>query len=518
MAVSELVAPAFRSVPPHSSTAGPDAAELAESAGLDLDLEQRLVLDTLLVEDEDGHWAAYEACVIQSRQNGKTRCLQAVALADLFLFGAELTTWSAHLFDTAQEAFRDLVDVIDGAPHLSKQVKTVHRARGDEGIELLDGRRLNFLARSRTGGRGLAGQRVVLDEAFALTDAEMGSLLPTLSAQPNAQAIYASTACMLGSSILRGIRDRGRAGGDPTLAYIEWADPVPGGCDDPRCVHQLGTSGCALDDLERIRSANPTLGRRIPVARVLAERRALPPTEFARERLGWHEDPPVGEGGAFDHDLWLRLADTEAEPGEARPAFGVDIGVDRLAHIAVAFRRADGRIQVMLTARREGRGERVDSGLSPFEAPARLKELAARWKGSTVWAGGTTIGLAAEVPGAQLVSGPEFATACGRFDDMLREQRIRHGNQGQLSEAVRAARWRPMGQAGERTLQLRDSPAVGPLAAVVRALHGVLVAPKPIPPPPLVGSGGSRVRDGVGDLDDVLPPVDRAPDPVTMRF
>ena len=58
------------------------------------------------------------------------------------------------------------------------------------------------------------------------------------------------------------------------------------------------------------------------------------------------------------------------------------------------------------------------------------------------------------------VSAVEFTSACGRFDDLYRERRLRHGNQPVLNEAVRAARWRSAGNAGERALQLRDAPAV----------------------------------------------------------
>ncbi|HVM10331.1 MAG TPA: hypothetical protein VM345_17870 [Acidimicrobiales bacterium] len=503
-----VVAPAFLWQPPSSSTAGPEAAQLAESAGLVLDGEQRLVLDVLLAEDVHGRWAAFEGCVICARQNLKTVALLALVLFDLFATDARLIVWTAHLFDTAQEAFRDLVALVDGAPHLRRRVKHVHRARGDEGIELVDGRRLNFLARSRTGGRGLSGDRVVLDEAFALTAAEMGSLLPTMSARPNAQVVYASSAGLLSSNVLRGVRDRGRPGGDPTLAYVEWADPTPGGCAAKECAHLVDAPGCALDDVDRWRRANPALGRRIPVERVRAERRALSasPMEFARERLGWWEDPPTGDGGAFDLTAWLLLADPDARRGADRPAFGVDVSIDRLVHIAAAWRRPDGRVQVQLTATDGGR--KVDSGLSPFDAPKRLEQLVAAWKGA-VWLGGTSATLAADVKGAHMVTGADFASACGRFADLFTDRRLRHGNQEQLNRSVEAARWRAVGTAGERSIELRDNPHAGPLAAVVRALHGLLAAPVVPPPSPIGGKAEAR-RDGgyidatgVGEFDPV---------------
>ena len=66
-----LVRPAFHWVPPHDSTAGGEAADLAASVGMAPDAEQRLALDAFLSE-RAGRWAAFEAVTIVARQNGKT--------------------------------------------------------------------------------------------------------------------------------------------------------------------------------------------------------------------------------------------------------------------------------------------------------------------------------------------------------------------------------------------------------------------------------------------------------------
>ena len=66
-----------------------------------------------------------------------------------------------------------------------------------------------------------------------------------------------------------------------------------------------------------------------------------------------------------------------------------------------------------------------------------------------------------------------FAPACGAIADHLNDGTIHHGNQKALNEAVKAARWRSAGATGERAFQLKDCPEVGPLAAVVRAIHGL---------------------------------------------
>lgn len=451
-----LVAPAFRCVPDHVATSGSEAADLAESAGLVLDPEQRLILDVLLAEGPGGRWAAFEAAVIMARQNGKTRGLQALAIADLFLFGADLIVWTAHLFDTAQEAFRDIVALIDGAPHLSREVKRVHRARGDEGIELRDGRRLNFLARSKTGGRGLTGDRVVLDEAFALSPSEMGSLLPTLSARPNPQVVYASSAGMVTSEVLRGIRDRGRAGGDPFLAYLEWT-ASDAACGMETCDHRFGAEGCALDDVDRWRQANPALGRRISVKHIEAERRALPVDEFARERLGWWEDPVAGENG-IPLNVWAECANRGAKPSDP-VAFAVDVAPNGVSAAIVA---CGGALEVI----EHRRGTRW--------VVERLAELVADHKPVAVGLDpqGPVGALIPDMTNAGLevvlLEGRESVQACGGFLAAIVERELVHRDERSLNEAVGGAVQRQVGDAWKWSR--RDSTVdISPLVAATVA-------------------------------------------------
>jgi hypothetical protein len=331
----EIVAPHWLWVPEHSSTAGGEAIDLMGSLGFTLDPEQRLALEVMLAEQPgaEGRWAALEACIIAARQNLKTFCFLGVALSDLYLFGAELVTWTAHEFNTAMEAFRQVDELVQSHPFLSKRVKHISRANGDEGIELHGGARLRFKARTKSGGRGLTGDRIILDEAFALQPAHMGALFPTLSAKSihgNPQVLYGSSAGLTNSGVLRSIRDRGRIGNDPGLAYIEWADDdTVGSCAIEECTHAYGNEGCRLDDEERWQAANPALGRRIAVDFVRKERRALPPAEFARERLGWWDAPPPSDDDldweVITEDAWLAGL-TEASPTWMAPTrWAVDV-------------------------------------------------------------------------------------------------------------------------------------------------------------------------------------------------
>ena len=259
MTISVLAAPRVRllgeqrprleSVPPADDwSQGGDAVELAGHAGLVLDDWQRHVLRQALAT-RGTRWAAFETALICSRQNGKGSLLEALELAGLFLFDdVELILHSAHKFDTAADAFRRVLGLIERNPDFSREVAKVIRSHGSESIELVNGKRLRFIARSSGAGRGFAADLVILDEAFNISDDAMASMLPTLSTRPNPQVWYTSTAGDQGSVQLGRVRDRGVRGGDQSLAFFEWSvDEARYDAADPACWAQ----------------ANPGLGVRI---------------------------------------------------------------------------------------------------------------------------------------------------------------------------------------------------------------------------------------------------------------
>jgi hypothetical protein len=463
MLAETVTAPTYLWVPEHVSSAASEAADLAASVGMHLDAEQRLALEPILAERADGRWAGFEVAVIAARQNLKTYLLEAVVLADLFLFGSRLVVWTAHLFPTAMEAFRDLKFVIDANDHLRRRVKRISEANGEEAFELVGGQRLLFRARSKSSGRGLTGDRVILDEAFALGSSEMGSLLPTLSARPNPQVIYASSAGKADSAVLRGVRDRGRAGNDPTLVYVEWCAPVVP-CVNDRCDHRPGSPGCALDDVGAWQRANPAMGRRITVEHIEAERRALPAEEFARERLGWWEEP-VGAAAGMPLNLW------EAAASRARPgvllALAVDVTPDlAFASVARATRIRDGSILLDLPRHERGtdwvagevarlRGEADVPVVVDMGSPASVVNDDLR-----------NAGIETVNPAAR-----DVAQACSALIDGMIRRTVWRAMDQRLDTAARGASRRTMGDAWawSRRNSLVD---ISPLVAITLAVWG----------------------------------------------
>jgi hypothetical protein len=434
-----LVEPAFRHVPEWVQTLGPEVADIAREAGFAPDPEQQLALDALFGFDRQGKSVAFELAVVAPRQNMKTGFFKQAALGWLFVTDQRLVIWSAHEFNTAQEAFRDMTELIEGCPYLDRRVKQIHRGNGDEAIELLGGQRLKFKARTKSGGRGLTGNKVVLDEAFALQPTHMGALLPTLTAVVDPQVVYGSSAGLAESDVLRSIRDRGRAGGDPSLGYFEWCDDLPGGCVSAKCDHATSAVGCRLDDRARWARANTQYDRRIAVGTLVKMRAALPPAEFAREVLGWWDQP--GGAAVIPAGLWGACEDPGSKV-ETRIRFGLDVAPDHSwAAVGVAGIRPDGLPHIETTSR--------DGVLDHREGTAwvvpRLVELKVDFPDLrvSIIAGGAAEALVPALEAAgidvDVIPSNKASAACGLFYDLATVGKLRHIGQPSLTQAIKDA-------------------------------------------------------------------------------
>jgi len=439
--------PRVHSVPPSSSSAGDEAIELAARAGLRLLPWQQLVLRDALGETPLGKWSAFEVALVVPRQQGKGSVLEALELAALFLTDPDspppLILHSAHEFKTSAEHFRRVRDLIESNEFLKRQVRIIRTAAGAESIELHSGARLRFVTRTGGSGRGFSADLVVIDEAYNLTAEAMAAVLPTMAARPNPQIWYTSSAGMVASEQLAHIRRRGLRGGDASLAYFEWS----------------AEDGADLDDRAAWAQANPSLGYLVPESFVATERAALPDEQFGRERLGLWADPDRNRS-AIDASAWAALADPTAERGPS-PVFAVATAPDRSwAAVAVAWKRPDGSSQVML----------ADYRPTTSWVAERVAELRVRWR-SPVLADTASRGL---VDGAEEPAQAEQARAHNTLSDAVEAGTVHHGNEAALNTAVRAARWRPLGDT--RVLDARGSVDVSPLRAAALAVHGLSAA------------------------------------------
>lgn len=439
-----------------------------------------MALRALAPSRADGRWAGFESAIICGRQNLKTWALEMVVISDVWERGVKRATWTSHRYKTTQQAFGDILALVDNYDWLRKRVNKVRTAKGEEGFELLSGSRLDFLARSAGGGRGLTGDTVALDEALFLSPVMMGALIPTLSSRPNPHVLYGSSPGVLDSSVLRSIRDRGRTGTDPSLSYIEWSSPREP-CPDPDCMHLPETPGCLLDDEAKWAQANPALGRRISVDYVRSERRALPPSEFMRERLGWWEDPPtLAEDQVIPAEAWAdRLDAGSAIPDGSQVAFAIDTSWDRqTTWIAACGNRPDGVPHVEVVA--SGYGTDWVVGWLAERLPAwKVRAIGLQGSGSPV---SSLLDPLSKTFGTLVVnlSGTDLGRACGSFFDAVTTGPLAHTGQAQLDVAVQRAVVRPIGDAW---VWDRKGAAVdiAPLVAVTEALYLLTTVPEPKP-------------------------------------
>lgn len=449
-------------VPEYSSSAGEEAIELAAMAGLVLDPWQQFVLKHALGERPDGKWSAFEVALLVSRQNGKGSLTEARELVGLFLLGEDLILHTAHEFKTAAEAFRRILYLIESTSDFERRVKKVTRAHGDEGIELKTGQRLRFIARTGGSGRGFSGDCIILDEAMILSSQVLAALLFTLSARPNPQIWYTSSAGDENSDQLARVVRRGRAGGDPNLAYFDWcADPL----DDP-------------GDPRTWAKANPALGIRIAEEHIAREMAAMGGVDFGRERLGIGNYPTEhgAEWKVITEAAWRETTDVRS--GILDPVvFAVDVTPDRsMATIAAAGGRTDDRRHV----------EIVDHAPGTGWVASRLAELRDRWEPKAIAldpggpAGSLVEAIKTEGIKPLLLTARDLAAACGAFYDAVMDtpSTIRHRGQQDLTAAVKGATKRTLGQAWAWDRQAADSD-ISPLVAASIALHAHRVAPEP---------------------------------------
>jgi hypothetical protein len=442
------------SVPPYTSSEGDLAVSLAKAAGLELDPWQAYVMRESLGR-RDGKWAAFEVCMIIARQNGKGACLEALELAALFLFDhVKLILHSAHEFKTCSEHFRRMLALIQSSPDFDREVSRVRTQTGAEAIELRDGTRLRFVARSSGSGRGFSGDLIVMDEAQKLSDEPMAALLPTLSARRDPQVWYAASAGTEGSTQLGRVRSRGLAGDDPSLAFFEWSAEDG---DDP-------------GDPVAWARANPALGIRITAEYIERERSALSPAAFAAERLtiGRYPLDAADAWAVIPRECWASLTDARSEPVPP-VAFAVAVSGDRAhAAVGVAGRRPDGNLHVEVADYRDGTSWVVPRVLELHEkhGPCAVVLDESGHEGSFI----------TELEGAGLPvlspSAREVAQAFGQFHDAAADSgSLRHRGQAELSAALGAAGTRDVAEG--RTWARRGSATdISPLVAVTLALWG----------------------------------------------
>lgn len=454
-----------------STDTGDEVVEFARRFGLVLDDWQRWCVRHICAERSDDSWAATQSVLLVPRQCGKSAILEAVEMAALFLWDYEHVIYSAHLGKSATDHMRRIRRYVESTPDLAGQARVL-TGKGNEMVERTDtGAVLEFVTRGRKAIRGGSPGLVIFDEAAFLTDDEMQSMLPAMSAQSmsedtGAQMIYASSAPLEHSTVLHRLRRRGIEERPARMFFAEWSVDADA---DPA-------------DVDNWYAANPGLGIRISEEWIADnELGTLSPEAFAAERLGVPSDPGGGDL-PINPDRWADLVDGDSKPITTSERIALDAPPDRRSAVfAIAGKRPDSllhtsvrhwvrptqpgdaplssRVVEFAKALTDGHQTRL---ILPPNSPARA------WKADLI-AGGVPL---------DEMSPAEYAEACGRIVDAVADGGLRHRGQPELNTAVAGLATRANGDTD--TWSRRSSTAnIAPFVAATCALARVPEKPQP---------------------------------------
>lgn len=482
-------------VPKSAGTLGDEVNGFADLIGVPRDATQKRDIDAINSYGEDGRWLTLETCVVEGRQNGKTKAVYLpTILYRLFIYMSKKSRdpfrapdrmfWTSQLMKTSRDSFEVIKRLIDENPVLSRRVKDINEGKGDESVELHSGATLDFVARSKSGGRGLSGSYGFFDEGLFVSAEFMGALIPTMSSRENPQIGYASSPGRSYSSQLRALQGRGRAMNDEYLTFIEYK--ADGEWDNPpcargiRCTHLIGdpaSEGCAFGNPVYWRQANHSMQYgRMREAFVRAEHRSLCTTtegviEFGCERMGYTE---LAEG-VIDPDRisrvdWIASRNEDTEPvGEVVLSVDIPPSGDR-ASIGVAGWNQYDKIHFGVIDYRMGTGWVVP----------RLIELIDRHElmCGVLWQPEAPVGalknqlLSAGVNMLDVTAG-DFAKHCGSFKTHITSEELNMRSSSLLDSAFDSAERRVSVEGAWRWDRRKGGGDISPLCAVTMCVGGV---------------------------------------------
>lgn len=465
--------PTFRLLPPGEGNAniddGNDCVALAAAYGLTLDDWQAGVVRDWLATDTDGHLLATDAVVVLPRQNGKNALTEAVELFKTAVQGRRVLH-TAHEVKTARRHFLRMQDYFqnDDYPELKASVKTIRQTNGQEAIILRNGGSIEFIARSKSSGRGFTCDDLVLDEAQELTDEQLEALRPVISAAPSGdpQTIYMGTPTpptSPGTVLVRMYKAAHSDTPPKRLAWLEWA------------VDSVGD----VTDRRRWRRVNPAIGIRLREETIEAEATSFSHESFARERLGWW-DVHTDSDTDFPTAEWSRCA-SESPATSGYVAYAVKYGFDGTHVSLAACLRPDGADQQPHVELIDYRPTKAGAGwLVDFLTGDDPQHGGPRWKASL----GVTIDGRAGAPVLiqalrdagvyqRVIRTPnasQVGEACAALEQAVQQQQLTQFAQPIVETATAYAKHRPIGRGGLFGYEpSRESIDTDPLEAMALA-------------------------------------------------
>ena len=336
---------------------GTALVKFAMSLGIDLLPWQKWLLVSAC-QTKGQRWLRRTVLALAARQNGKTKLTTTRILGGMCLWEEEVIG-AAQNRDVALESWTEALEV---ALEAGLEPWDVHHQNGRESFRIGPRSRYKVTASTRSAGRGLHGDLVVLDELREATDwRAYAALEKTRRARPNSQFWSISNEGDLSSIVLRTLAGQGETWKDDPaspIGFYSWSADPEYERADPRGWVQ----------------ANPALGYLIDLETLEAELRTDPPDVFETEvlcRPVMVMHPYLPEGS---WDACLERRQLWPSPGSVMMA--VDAGPElRHASIAVAWKRPDGKVGCDLADFFD-----ESEGAVLGRVVARLDDLVDRWQ------------------------------------------------------------------------------------------------------------------------------------------
>lgn len=457
------------------ATYGPAVAKVAGALGRAPMPWQRDSYDLIGEVLPDGRFRHPFVVVTVQRQAGKTDGLAAPLMIHRSLYRPRQQVWvTAQTGKDAGDKWGELVDLVrlDGCP-LRELTNKPKRTNGSQRLPFVNGSHISPHPPTREGLHGKQGDLNVVDEGWAHDDVSGGELqqaiVPIQATRPYRQTIVMSTEGDARSTWFAALVDRGRAG-DPTVCLIDYGI---GPDVDP-------------DDMEAVAAAHPAFGYTIDLQALVDARAQLGAGDFARaygnRRTGAAERViPLAP--------WTDAATDTPIPAGAPVSFGIAVSADRADASIVAVALVDGMPL----------GEVVESRPGTSWVAPRVVELTRHRPVATVIDRiGPAAGVAAELERAGVELLPlrtnDTTAAAGDLLERIAQPdrdhpgtwhapRLRYRPHDQLDAAAAVAARRYIGDGAWLWSRRGSAGSVAPLEALGLAVHGLLAAPAPAPPP-----------------------------------
>jgi hypothetical protein len=416
---------------------------------------QRQVVDVGLEKDPETGFLAYrEVIVTVPRQSGKTALLLCVETDRGIMWDEpQRVIYTAQTgADARKKLLEDQVPTLERSV-LSKLIKHVHRAQGNEGVLFRSGSRISVAASSKDSGHGFTVDLGVLDECWNdEDDRREQAMLPAMNTRPDAQIWLTSTMGTDRSVYLNRKVEAGRhaASSDKGsgIAYFEWSIPDDADYENPETwwnfMPALGltiTQGAVSHALETMEESE--------WLRAYGNRR----TKLIHDRV-------------IPLNLWEAVCLSTTEVNRDSPVvFALDV---LPARSFGAISASDGQ-HVELIEHRIGTGWMVE----------RVRELLQSWNGTLVIDGGgpavsVAEDLEAEGITVERMNTAEVAAACACIYDAIADKKVRFRQDGAFDSALDGLARRPIGDRfiWSRSASLSDiTPFVAATLAYERATH-----------------------------------------------